>query len=191
MRAIKMLREVCQHYYYHLLIIVQLGSSFQINTPEPTHRIFTNLTKSDWGSYTREAKESFALLQLPSSCSTGESQFRKLLNTSAKHHISQGHIASMIRRQGSQKCNPTRIIWSIIKNSSWKTCQNPGICQLRICRPPPLPSVLIPSLWQMRNVLNRMEKQFSDFYFSNYREVFIENWNTKMIITRKIKIGKI
>ena len=50
----------------------------------------------------------------------------------------------------------------------------------------------------MRNVRNRLKNQFSDvfpdFYFSSYREKFIENWVddvTKMTITRKIKIGKI
>ena len=35
------------------------------------------------------------------------------------------------------------------------------------------PSVLIPLSWKMRNVLNRMKKQlsdFCDFYFSSYRE---------------------
>ena len=43
-----------------------------------------------------------------------------------------------------------------------------ALSQLRICRP--LPSVLIPFSWKMRNVLNRMKDQFFDFYFSSYRE---------------------
>ena len=45
----------------------------------------------------------------------------------------------------------------------------------------------------MWNVLNRMKKwikKFSNFYFSCYREKFIETC-TKMTITRKINIGKI
>ena len=33
--------------------------------------------------------------------------------------------------------------------------------------------------------------KFSDFYFSSYREKFIENWGDKMTITRKIKIGNL
>ena len=52
-----------------------------------------------------------------------------------------------------------------------------GFSQLRICRPPP--SVFIRFLWMMRSVLKRMKKiikKFSDFYFSSYREKFIENW---------------
>ena len=40
----------------------------------------------------------------------------------------------------------------------------------------------------MRNVLNRMKKQFSDFYLSPYYDKFIENCGTKMNITCKIKI---
>ena len=36
-------------------------------------------------------------------------------------------------------------------------------------------SVLIPLSWMMRNVLNRMKNQFSDLYFSSYREKFIES----------------
>ena len=51
--------------------------------------------------------------------------------------------------------------------------------------------------WKMRNRLNREKNQisdFSDFYFSSYREKFIENWGddvTKITITRKRKIGNI
>ena len=56
----------------------------------------TNLKKADWDSYTREAEEFFALLGPPFSCSTGELLFRKILNTSAKHHIPQGHNINMI-----------------------------------------------------------------------------------------------
>ena len=52
--------------------------------------------KTDWDSYTREAEESFSLLEPPSSCSMGKLLFRKILNTSAKHYIPQGHIPNMI-----------------------------------------------------------------------------------------------
>ena len=79
----------------HLSMLVQLGSSFEMNLPEPPHRNFTNLKKADWDSVIREAKASFTRLQLPSSCSTGESQFRKILNSSSKHPMSQGHIHNM------------------------------------------------------------------------------------------------
>ena len=44
-------------------------------------------------------------------------------------------------------------------------------------------SVLIQFSWIMRNVLKRMKNQFSDFYFSSYREKYIEIWGddvTKM-----------
>ena len=65
--------------------------------PEPPHRTFVNLKRPDRDSYTREAEESFALLLgLPSSCSTGELLFRKILNTFAKHHFPQGHIPNRI-----------------------------------------------------------------------------------------------
>ena len=63
---------------------------------EPPHRTFTNLGKSECNSYIREAEESSVLLGLPSSCSTGDLQFRKILNSSAKHHIFHGHIPNMI-----------------------------------------------------------------------------------------------
>ena len=45
----------------------------------------------------------------------------------------------------------------------------------------------------MRNVLKRMKKQLSDFYFLNYRENLskLTIFSTKMTITRKIKIGKV
>ena len=45
------------------------------------------LKKTDKDLYAREAEESFALLELPSSCSTGEPLFRKILNSSPKYHI--------------------------------------------------------------------------------------------------------
>ena len=35
------------------------------------------------------------------------------------------------------------------------------------------------------------EKSISDINFSSYREKFIENWGTKMTITRNIKIWKL
>ena len=63
---------------------------------EPPHGTFTNLRKVDWDSYTREAEETFALLELPSSSSMSEKMFWKILNTSAKHRIPQGHILNMI-----------------------------------------------------------------------------------------------
>ena len=67
-----------------------------MNLPEPPHCTFTNLTIVDWDSYTREAEESFGLLGLPSSYSTGEPQFRKILNYPVKHHILKVHIPNMI-----------------------------------------------------------------------------------------------
>ena len=42
------------------------------------------------------------------------------------------------------------------------------LSQVRICRPSS--SVLLPFSWKMRNVLNRIKNQFSNFYLSNYRE---------------------
>ena len=62
--------------------------------------------------------------------------------------------------------------------------------------PPSPPPLLISLLWMMRSVLysmGKIMKKLSDFYFSNYREKFIENWgdDTRMTITPKIKIGKI
>ena len=79
-----------------LPIIVQLGSSFQINLPVSFRRTFTNLEKAVWDSHTREAEESFALLELSPYCIMGEPLFRKILNTSGKHHIPQGHIPNVI-----------------------------------------------------------------------------------------------
>ena len=73
-----------------------IGKFFQMNLPDLPHRIFTNLKKEDCDSYTREKEENFALLGLPSSCSTGELLFRKTINTSAKHHIAQGHIPNTL-----------------------------------------------------------------------------------------------
>ena len=74
-------------------------------------------------------------------------------------------------------------------NVSW------AFSQLRMCSPPP-PWVLIRFSWMMRNVLKNRTKNmitnFSNFYFSSYREKFIESWGddvTNMVITQKIKIG--
>ena len=54
------------------------------------------------------------------------------------------------------------------------------------------PSLIFdPFLWMMGYSMKKIIKKFSDFYFSSYREKFIENWGTKMIITRKIKIGNL
>ena len=57
----------------------------------------------------------------------------------------------------------------------------------------PLPSVLIPLLWKMRNVLNRMKNQFSDFFSSSYREnsskiyiFFVKNDHNSKNKNRKI-----
>ena len=63
--------------------------------PEPPHRTFNNLKKADRDSFPRDVEESLALLELSFFCSTGEPQFRKILNFFAKHHISQGHILNM------------------------------------------------------------------------------------------------
>ena len=60
----------------------------------------------------------------------------------------------------------------------------------------PPPSVLLPFSWKIRNVLNWMKNQcfdFSNFYFSSYREnwtFLVQKW-PKLSITRKVKIGKI
>ena len=43
----------------HLPIIVQLGSSFQIDLPKPPHQIFTDFKKVDWGSCSRKISSSF------------------------------------------------------------------------------------------------------------------------------------
>ena len=69
---------------------------FQNGLPKtsPSHFHFPK-KKTDWDSYTREAEESFVLLGFPSSCSTSEPLFHKILNISAKHHIPQGHILNI------------------------------------------------------------------------------------------------
>ena len=80
----------------HLPILILLGSTYSTGFPEPPHRTFTNLKKADWGSFTSEIERRFSLLSPPSSCSTGEAQFRLILLRSAKHHIPTGHIPNMI-----------------------------------------------------------------------------------------------
>ena len=79
-----------------------------------------------------------------------------------------------------------------------------GVCrsltafsQLLTCRQKVIPSKRITSkklLWMVRSVLNRtgkIIKKFSDFYFSSYHRKlgwFFRKNDTKMVITRKIKI---
>ena len=72
---------------------MKVVSTFQINLSVPTHRTFTNLKKADWDSYTCKAEESFALPWLPPAA---RALFRKILNTSAEHHIPHGHIRNTI-----------------------------------------------------------------------------------------------
>ena len=64
--------------------------------PEPPHHTFTNLRKANWSSYTWETEEGFSNLELPSSCSTGEKEFRRVITNAAKKHIPRGHIPNMI-----------------------------------------------------------------------------------------------
>ena len=64
--------------------------------PETPHRTFTNLRRADWTSFTRVTEEGFSGLAPPSSCSTGEGEFRRILSNASKHHIPRGHIHNMI-----------------------------------------------------------------------------------------------
>ena len=61
--------------------------------------------------------------------------------------------------------------WLFLKSLCYILKRNPSFFPIRDMQTPPsIPSVLIRFLWMMRNVLKRMNKQFSDFYFSIYRE---------------------
>ena len=80
----------------HLPIIVQLGSSFSMEFPEPAHRTFINFKKADWEAFSRETEDAFATLQVPSSCSTGEKVFRQILLSASLKHIPRGHIRNFI-----------------------------------------------------------------------------------------------
>jgi hypothetical protein len=50
-----------------------------------------NFKKAKWGLWISETEACFANLPLPTSCSTGEKVFRKVLNDASKHHIPAGY----------------------------------------------------------------------------------------------------
>ena len=69
-----------------------------------------------------------------------------------------------------------------------------ALSQLRKCRHLPSPSFDPVFMKDAQYVLNRMKKQYSDFYFSSYRKNSSEigvKFSTKMTIPRKMKIGNI
>ena len=80
----------------HLPILLHLGETLSTDSPQVPRISFTNLRKADWDSFTRETEEAFARLELPSSASTGEVQFRNILLTSARHFIPTDHIPNYI-----------------------------------------------------------------------------------------------
>ena len=80
----------------HLPIFIQLGRAFSMTFPEPPRRTFTNFRKARWDSYTWETEERFSNMELPSSCSTGEGSFRRVLTAAAHKHIPRGNIPHMI-----------------------------------------------------------------------------------------------
>ena len=71
-----------------------------------------------------------------------------------------------------------------------------GFFSLKDMQTPHPPSVLIRFLWMMGSVLysiGKIMKNFSSLYFSSYRKLvwWCHKNDTKMSISRKIKIGKI
>ena len=90
-----------------------------------------------------------------------------------------------------------RIIWSQNRVFYEPKITFLAFSHLRTYTEPPPPSVVVETLWKVRSVLNRtgnIIKKFSDFYFSIYHRKlgwFFHKNDTKMTITRKIKIGKI
>ena len=80
----------------HLPILIHLGRAFAMVFPEPPHHTFTNFRKANWNSYTWETEEGFSNLELPTSCSTGEKELRRVINKASKKHIPRGHIPNMI-----------------------------------------------------------------------------------------------
>ena len=80
----------------HLPILIHLHGSFSSDSPDPPRQTFDNFRKADWISFTRETERAFTQLGRPTSCSTGEIQFRRILLSSARHFIPKGHIPNHI-----------------------------------------------------------------------------------------------
>jgi hypothetical protein len=59
--------------------------------PPRTTRTFVNFKRVKWGLFTSETERLFADLQRPTSCSTGEQLFRRVLSRAFKHHIPAGY----------------------------------------------------------------------------------------------------
>ena len=60
--------------------------------------------------------------------------------------------------------------------------QNTALSQVRICRPPPPPSVLLPFSWKMRSAESN-KNQFCDLYFLRYGWLYLQF--TKTLPTKK------
>ena len=80
----------------HFPIFIHLGRALSMFFPEPPHHTFTNFRKANWNSYTWETEEGFSNLELLSSCSTGEREFRRVITNASKKYIPRGHIPNNI-----------------------------------------------------------------------------------------------
>ena len=80
----------------HLPIIIQLGRVFSMDCPEPPRHTFTNFRKANWEAFTAWTEERFAALEPPTSCSTGEGTFRRILLDATKQFVPKGNIPNMI-----------------------------------------------------------------------------------------------
>ena len=80
----------------HLPIIIQLGSAFSMDCPDPPRRTFTNFRKANWDEFTAHTEERFAAMEPPISCSTGEGMFRQVLLEATDLFVPKGNIPNMI-----------------------------------------------------------------------------------------------
>ena len=80
----------------HLPIIIQLGSAFSMDCPEPPRRTFTNFRKANWDAFTAYTEERFAAVEPPTSCSTGEGTFRRIILDATEQFVPRGNIPNMI-----------------------------------------------------------------------------------------------
>ena len=80
----------------HLPIIIQLGSAFSMECPDPPRRTYTNFRKANWDEFTAHTEERFAAMEPPISCSTGEYLFRQVLREASNLFIPKGNIPNMI-----------------------------------------------------------------------------------------------
>ena len=119
-------------------------------TPPRGGRSYTNFRKAKWEEFKRETKSLFSSLPLPSSCATGEKEWRRVLQKSSARNIRAGYhhtfvpgldtiSASLIAERESRRAlNPNNPEIAsqlpsppVLARSGWKRSKKPTVVQIQ------------------------------------------------------------